>query len=232
MTGEQWLERVFDPALRTSSPPFKKLHGALRALSECGALSEAKFIRASERLDEAEGERHIFIRRRAERIGAPGSHAAPAHDRLEALLTPAYSLGDVDGITVVVVLLELWTSRLLLRLEALPNELTDALDGAFEDERKAYEEHWRAYRDGVETEEPQLPEQPSALRLSELPLSISDDVGTRYHALATATGGPHPWRSEWRIEPGTPASATVLRIALEGERSERQQLEITLPERI
>ncbi|MGH2833226.1 MAG: hypothetical protein ACRDK2_10675, partial [Solirubrobacteraceae bacterium] len=142
MTGEQWLERVFDPALRTSKPPFQELHGALRALSDCGMLSEAEFLSANERLNGVEGEQRLFIRRRAERIGAPGSHAAPARDRLQALLTPAHPLGDVDGITVVVVLVELWTSRLLLRLEALRNELTDALDAAFEGERKAYEEHW------------------------------------------------------------------------------------------
>lgn len=233
MTGAQWLERVFDPALRTSKPPFAELRGGLEALSRCGDLSEEQFLRASGRLAEVEGERSVFVRRQAGWIGPPGSHAAPAHDHLEALLTPAHRLGDVDGVTVMVVLVELWTSRLLLRLEALRNELTDALDAAFEDQRKAYEEHWRAYRDGVELEEPEFPQQPSVYRLSNLPLSISDDAGTRYHALATATGGSeHPWRSEWRVQPGVPSSASMLAFALEGGQMQRQHLELSLPARL
>jgi hypothetical protein len=44
------------------------------------------------------------------------------------LLTPGRPIADVDGITVGLVLVELWTSRVTLRLEALRNALTDALD--------------------------------------------------------------------------------------------------------
>jgi len=230
MTGDDWLRRVFDPALRTSKPPFDELRGAVRALSECGGLSAQVAARATERLDEAEGDRHLLVRRRPERVGPPASHAAPAHGRLEALLTPGRPVGDVDGITVVLVLAELWTSRLVLRLEALQNELTDALDAVHDREWKAYRERWRAARkDGGEGPD-RPPEQPSVSRLTEMPLSVSDDLGTRYHAIGSATGGSDaPWRSEWRIDPGVPAGASELTIALEGGAGE--PLVLTLPSR-
>lgn len=233
MTGEEWLTRVFDPALRTLSPPYRELRGALGALSECGVLSDELLARARERLDEAEGEDRTFSRQRFERLGAPGSHAGPARGRLEALLTPGHALGDVDGITVVLVLVELWTARSCLRLEALPNELTDTLDADYDREWSAFAERRRARRDGAEVADADLrpPEQPSVSRLAALPLSVSDDVGTRYHAGVTSTGGRQRWRSEWEVEPGVPASASVLTVALEGGGTERACLELDLPAR-
>jgi hypothetical protein len=76
VTGEEWLRRTIDPAPRTSNPPFEGLRAELRALSECGVLSDNEAARADGRLDETERERHAFMRRRAERIGPHGSHAA------------------------------------------------------------------------------------------------------------------------------------------------------------
>jgi hypothetical protein len=133
-------------------------------------------------------------------------------------------------------LVELWTSRLMLRLEAQRNQLTDALDETYDTEWKAFEGIWVERRSGKEIEDhdPRPPEQASVSRLNGLPLSVTDDVGTRYHAIATATGGSeHPWRSEWRLEPPVPPSANVLRIALdEGAQPEWQRLELALPSRI
>lgn len=230
MTGDDWLRRVFDPALRTTNPPYSELRGAVRALSECGGLSAQAAERATQQLEDAEGERHSLVRTRTERLGPPRSHAAPAHGRLEALLTPGRALGDADGITVVLVLAELWTSRLVLRLEALQNELTDALDATYDREWKAYSDAWTAARkSGIEGPD-QSPEQPSVPRLNGLPLSVSDDLGTRYHTVGSATGGSDaPWRSEWKIEPGVPAGASELTIALEG--SDAEPLVLTLPSR-
>lgn len=171
---------------------------------------------------------------RAERL-----HASPvdaAADRLEGVLEPEHPLGEVDGIAVVVMLVELWTSRLMLRLEAQRNQLTDALDETYDTEWKAFEGIWVERRGGKEIEEdydPRPPEQASVSRLNGLPLSVTDDVGTRYHVIATATGGSeHPWRSVWRLEPAVPPSANMLRIALEGGEREWQSLELALPSRI
>lgn len=233
MTGEEWLRRTFDPALRTSRPPYDELRTELRALSESGVLSEEESSRSRVRLDAAERDRSTVLLRRAERIHA--SSVGAAEDRLEGVLAPEHPLGEVDGITVVVMLVELWTSRLMLRLEARRNQLTDSLDETYDTEWKAFERIWVEHRSGreIEDHDRRPPEQASVSRLNGLPLSVTDDVGTRYHAIATATGGSeHPWRSEWRLEPPAPPSANMLRIALEGGEPARQPLELDLPSRI
>jgi hypothetical protein len=233
VTGEEWLRRTFDPAMRMSRPPYEKLRAELRALSESGVLSADEASRALERLDQDEGDRSMIVRRRTEQAISETTGAAPAQDLPEAVLAPERSLGEVDGITVRVMLVELWTSRLTLRLEALQNQLTDALDARFDTAWKAYERRWVEHRAAAEAEELWPPEPPSVSRLGGLPLSVVDDVGTRYHAIGTATGGSdHPWRSEWRLEPGAPSSANVLRIALEDGVTDQDCVEIALPSRI
>jgi hypothetical protein len=227
----EWLRQTFDPALRTSKPPYKDLRTELGALSESGVLSDEEASRARGRLDEDERDRHMLVRRRSER-GGPYVNGVRGGDRLEGELTPEHPLGEVGGIAVVVMLVQLWTSRLTLRLEALPNQLTDTLDATYDTGWKAYERRWVEQRAAAEAEDLNPPEQPSVPLLSGLPLSVADDVGTRYHAIGTATGGSeHPWRSEWRLEPGVPASASVLRIALEDGELERECLELVLPSR-
>jgi hypothetical protein len=231
VTGEEWLRHTFDPALRTSWPPYEELRTELRALARSGVLSEDAASRARARLDEDERDRRVLVRRRSARAVSRTGREGAAEDRPEGLLRPQRPLGDVDGITVVLMLIELWPSRLLLALEAQQNQLTDALDAAFDQEWKAYERRWVEDRAAAETEDRRPPQQPSVSRLGGLPLSVADDVGTRYHAIGMATGGPHPWRSQWRLEPGVPPSANVLRIALEDGASEKECLELALPSR-
>lgn len=232
VTGEEWLRGTFDPALRRSKkPPYEQLRTELGALSDSGALSEDEVSRARVRLDEDEHDMSMIVRRRTERALAEAKGEA-AQDRLEGLLTPERSLGEINEVTVVLMRVELWISRLILRLEALSNQLTDELDATFDTEWKAWERTWVEDRATAEAEDLPPPEPPSVSRLSGLPLSVADDVGTRYHAIGTATGGSeHAWRSEWRLEPGAPASASVLRIALEDGEPERERLELALPSR-
>jgi hypothetical protein len=192
-------------------------------------LSEEEASQARVRLDEDERDKHIIVRQRTGRAISHAGRVGGTDDRLEGLLTPERPLGNVDGITVVVMLIELRTSRLTLRLEALQNQLTDALDATFDAEWKAYESRWVEDRAAAEAEDLRPPEQPSVSRLSGLPLSVADDLGTRYHAIGMATGGSeHPWRSEWRLEPGVPPSASVLRIALEDGEPDREGLKLAL----
>jgi hypothetical protein len=229
--GEEWLRRTFDSALRTSRPPYEELRTDLRALSVSGVLSEHEAARARERLDEDERDRQMIVRRHTERVRAEARRVG-VEDRLEGLLTPGLPLGEVDGITVVVMRVELWASRLILRLEGLQNQLTDALDATFDTEWKAWERRWVEDRAAAEAGDVPPPRQPSVSRLDGLPLSVADDVGSRYHAIGGATGGSeHPWRSEWRLEPGVPPAARVLNIALEDGEPARECLALTLPPR-
>jgi hypothetical protein len=231
VTGEEWLRDTFDPALRTSRPPYEELRTELRALSESGMLSKDLAMSALELLDEDDRDCSTIVRERTERA-VHVSRAGADPDRLEGSVTPERSLGEINGVTVVVMLIELWTSRLTLRMQALQSQLTDALDASFGVEWKAYERRWVEDRAAAEAEDLRLAEQPSVSRLSGLPLSVADDVGTRYYAMGIATGGSeHPWRSEWRIEPAVPPSASLLRIALEDGGPGRECLELALPSR-
>jgi hypothetical protein len=232
VTGEEWLRRTFDPALRMCRPPHEELRAELQALSETGLLSGDQASRASARLDEDDRERWMIVRGRTERALAESRGDAVRQDRLEGILTPERSLGVINEVTVVLMRVELWTLRLILRLEARQSGLTHELDLSFDTEWKAWERRWVEHRAAAEAEDLQPPEQPSVARLGGLPLSVVDDLGTRYHGIGTATGGSdHPWRSEWRIEPAVPASATVLKIALEDGASASQSLELALPSR-
>lgn len=227
VTGEEWLRHTFDPALRTSKPPYGELRVELGALAQSGVLSEDETSRARLRLDEDELDERMIVRRRTEARRVGGTE-----DRLEGRLTPERALGEINGMTVVVMLVELWTSRLILRLEVLQTQLTDALDASFDTEWKAWERRWVEHPGAAHADDLRPPKQPSVSLLRGLPLSVADDVGTRYHAIGTATGGSeHPWRSEWRIEPGVPYSASLLTIGLEDGEPERESLELALPSR-
>lgn len=176
VTGEEWLRHTFDPALRTSSPPYERLHTELGALSQSGELSEDEAARARARLDEDEIDRQMIVRRRTERLLADSRRVGGTQDRLEGRLTPERPLGDVDGITVVLTVVELWTSRLVLRLEAPRNELTDALDATFHAERKAWERRLVEQRTAAEVDDLPPPKQASFYRF---------------------LGLPYPWRMTW-----------------------------------
>lgn len=230
MTGEEWLRHTFEPVMRTSKPPYAQLRTEIEELSASGVLSEGEASHARARLDEDERDRSLILHQAHERA-VLAARGGGAQDRLEGLLTPELRLGEVDGITIVIMRVELWPSRLMLRLEALQNQRTDALDAAFDTEWKAWESRWVHNRAAAEADDVPPPEQPSVSRFSGLLLSVADDVGTRYHTIGRATGGPHPWRSEWRLEPGAPASARVLIIAIEDDMPASGLLEVTLPAR-
>jgi hypothetical protein len=199
-----------------SRPPYEDLSAELRALSGSDLLSKDQVSRALARLEQDEQDRSMIVRRRTERAFAEGRGDVVARDHLRWVLTPERSLGEINEVTVVLTRVELWASRLILRLEARQSALTDALDATFDTEWKAWERTWVEDRATAEADDLPPPEWPSVPRLSELPLSVADDVGTRYHAIGMSTGGSeHRWRSEWRLEPEVPLSAAVLRIALE-----------------
>jgi len=228
MTGEQWLRSVFDPALRTSKPPYDELRAELQALSQSGVLSEAEAVLARARLDRDERDMGMVVRRRHDLLVS----GEGAEDRLEGLLTPERPLCEVEGIAVELTRIELWSSWLGLRLEAVGSQITDALDATFDAAWEAYQRRWAEHRAAAQAEDLWPPEPPSVARLRPLPLSVADDVGTRYYAIANATGGPeHPWRSEWRLEPAVPVSADLLRIALERGQPDGESVELVLPAR-
>ncbi|HEX7300411.1 MAG TPA: hypothetical protein VF257_15540 [Solirubrobacteraceae bacterium] len=232
MTGAEWLERVFERALRVGDPAaYPEVLGALRALGACGVLSGETATDAERRLNERfEWPPPTPPDRSLPDVAPPGSRAAAAHDQLEAVLAPARPLADVDGLTIVLVSVELWTSGLLVRLAALRNALSDELDANYGASMMLWAET-RQER-GPEPEVPHVPVplQPGD-RLLRLPLTLFDDVGTRFSSRSRSAGGTGAeWHSEWRFEPGVPQTASRLTIALEGDDGHRYVQELALPE--
>jgi hypothetical protein len=224
---------VFDPSLRLSKPNFGELRGALQALSDCGVLLPQSAASATKQLDLREQERQELVRRRSIISEGPTIVARNASEHLQVSLSPNQRLGVSGGLTIVLTGVWLWSTRLVLRMEAEQNELTRSLDAVYDAAVKRYEERWRAHRAGAPMDDEELapPDQPSVERLGSLPLSVSDNLGNAYHALGTATGGPHQWRSEWRLEPAVPSSATQLEIALASLGPNRQCVTLALPAR-
>jgi hypothetical protein len=223
MTGAEWLERVFEPGLRVGDPAAQHaLLGGLHALRACGAIP-ADVARA------AEGRLHErFDRplREPPGIAAAGTRAAPGHDLLQAAFAPARALVDADGLTVVLVSVELWTSGVFVRLAGLRSGVTDELDTQYDVSMTQWHERQPAAR--AAGLRPPSPSQPGE-RLAHLPLWIADDVGTRYDRHGTSAGGTGTeWRAEWRFAPGVPRDATRLTVAVEPDDGAAHAVDLAL----
>ena len=91
------------------------------------------------------------------------------HERLRGVLAPATGLATVDGMTLVLLSVELWTTSVFLHLAVLRTPDTDEQDAAHQRAMDA----WAAgRRDGAP------PAQPGE-RLTRLALTLADDAGTR-----------------------------------------------------
>jgi hypothetical protein len=128
------------------------------------------------------------------------------HEQLRGVLAPATELAAVDGMTLVLLSVELWTTSVFLHLAVLRTPKTDEQDATYQRAMDA----WAA---GPREGSP--PAQPGE-RLTRLPLTIADDAGSEYHPTHRAAGGTATeWRAEWKFEPGPPPAATRLTITLE-----------------
>ena len=110
---------------------------------------------------------------------------------------------------------EVWTHSLFIRLCAAQNERTRALDVRYATEFEQFTRELGAAkaRGGAASRIP--PEQPGAV-LSRIPLTVSDDLGTAYRSNGRSAGGTGTeWRGEWCLEPGVPATATLLTVRLD-----------------
>ena len=224
MTGAEWLRRVFDAALRSNDPAVHpELVGALRALRDCGVLDDNEVREAQARLDAR------FEWLADPEIELPARAALGTHDALQAVLAPARPVADVDGLTVVLVAVELWTTGLVLHLAGLRSAVTDELDVEYQTAMA----HWVTLADAAQAMGDRVPA-PHAPgeRLTRLPLAVADDVGTRYEADARQGGGSgSEWRAQWHLTPGVPAAATRLRVSVDGAGDEGSVLDLALPER-
>lgn len=228
MNGTEWLEQVFERGLHVDGPAvYPELRGALHALSACGVLTHEAARTAEERLDKSVWAAPAPAGPVLFDVRAPATTAGPTRDVLEAVLAPARELADVDGITVMLVSVELWRKGVFLRFAGLPTRLTDELEADFQDKLQ----EWAVRAQEARKAGAPLPDwtgEPAG-RLLGLPLSVSDDMGTQYQACGRSAGGVDmAWRSEWRFEPGVPREATRLTVAIESSDGQRHVQELAL----
>jgi hypothetical protein len=231
VTGETWITQTLGRALRTSNPRYEDLREELVALVGAGTLTREQASHAGTLIETDERNRSAVARQAHERRLLP---PAADDERLEATLQPDCCLVEVGGVTVALACVELWTHRLNLRLEVRRSRVTDELDAKFDADFEAFERIWVQDRASIGAGDVRPPDQPGTplLSISALPLSVSDDLGSRYHAFRSSTGGEHRWRSDWTLEPAVPPAATALKIALETNPTrERSPVELTLPPR-
>ncbi len=210
MSGEEWLAKVFEPALREerirSSNVVAELSGALQALEACGLLEPKQMADGQRRLRAANEE---ALRRPFPEITPPKSVAQPPTNLLRHVFAPLAPLVDFEGVTLVLASVELWTRSVRLRIAGLNNPISDRLD---EEHRQALEGWAKKVSDAHErsTVRDDPPRQAGA-RMLEMGLVLSDDAGTDYRWTGGSWGGTgSEWHLEQGFEPGIPAGAGEL----------------------
>lgn len=162
MTGAEWLEEVFERGLQIDAPTtYPALRGALHALSACGVLTTEHARAAEERLNRCVWAAPAPVSSAWPDVRTPATTAGAPHDALEAVLAPARGLADVDGITVVLVSVELWTGWVSVRFAGLPTEFTDELEADFQEKLEDWAARTKQAREAGTTE-PQLASSPSS----------------------------------------------------------------------
>jgi hypothetical protein len=136
ITGEQWLDRVFRPAVSIADSargmvvkvdPMKVLGGRLaaqvEALGDTGVLTDAQERAALDALEAAGILPELESRTASMSAGADQMTITPALDgppRLLGVLAGPRELGRLDGRPVVLISAELWSDRFLVDLYADP----------------------------------------------------------------------------------------------------------------
>ena len=210
MTGEEWLARVFEPALREervrASNVVAELSGALRALEACGLLEPEQAADGQRRLRAASNE---ALRRPFPEVRPPESGAEPPTNLLRDVFTPMAPLVDFNGVTLVLAVVELWTRSVRLHIAGLNNATSDRLD---EEHRQAFDGWAKEVRDAhAQSRVPDDPPKEPAARMLDMGLALADDVGTDYRRTISSAGGTE-WRLDAAFEPGMPAGAGELTV--------------------
>ena len=210
MTGEEWLDRVFRPAVSISDrargvvvqvDPLKVLGGRLtaqvEALADTGVLTDEQERAALDAL-EAAGILPELQSRSAS--GGTRMTITPAPDgppRLEAVLAGPRDLGLLDGRPLVLISAELWSDRFLIDLYADPGP--DFRAGVARATRERLD--WvKRLRRGERADRPGGAH--ATARLHELTWDLLDEQGTEYTGtLAAAEASDYIARQRLRWWP-------------------------------
>jgi hypothetical protein len=227
MTGEQWLDRVFAPAVAAakqvrSTAPLRalgsRLAAQLEALGDTGALTDEQERTALDALEEAgilpelrsttastsssvSGTRAVAVRAGS----APVAAQQPTEPtRLRGVVAGPRSLGQFDGRPVTLISAELWSDRLLVDLYTDPGPEYRSRQARANRERL---EWIRRQRRGQPAERPA----PVVSPLLNLTWGLHDEHGTEYHQTGGSTGAePHLDRQRTQWSPAPPLNCAHL----------------------
>ena len=124
-------------------------------------------------------------------------------------MSGTHVFGSVDDVDVALGSLEVTATGVTLRLHGVEGERTAQLDAEYRAAFEAWAEVLRRSRD--EAGDP--PTQPGTRVLTQLPISLTDDAGTRYVPVhGQSAGSGTEWLAEQRFEPVPPAEARCLTV--------------------
>jgi hypothetical protein len=122
---------------------------------------------------------------------------------LPKVVSPLVTVGEREGVELILVSVEAWPDEVVIRMRGRPSPSTQRM----EDEFDAALEGW--HRDGREG---QIPEQPGT-RIFGLDLAVADDLGTEYRLRSASRGGSgRMFRADWTFGPGPPRAANRLAV--------------------
>ncbi|MBW3579299.1 MAG: hypothetical protein KY462_16500 [Actinobacteria bacterium] len=121
-------------------------------------------------------------------------------------------LVDVDAITLVLLMLELWDQDVHLVAACLQTRRTQELEAVGRRQLEAWGDVRREANRGLPAFHTP-PDEPSVRYLGSVMLALRDDVGTTYEFRGRSMGGG---QTEWRLtqqwRPGVPVQASILAV--------------------
>ena len=138
----------------------------------------------------------------------------PKHPRV---VSPVTSLFARDDIEIALISVELWPQRVVVRLAALPNEIT-------EEQQRLYESEFEGWGRGASGDPP---EQPGTRLLEPLEVAVEDDAGTAYAPVSGNTGGTgSEWHGDWFFGAEVPESVERLTVRVSAPGGETANVEL------
>jgi hypothetical protein len=220
MDGARWLAELFEPALERETLAFthdgKLLRAQLRALHDCGVLTEHQYADAERRLTEAVDAAHERARFDVRPAGAATGEATTVEFR--KVLAIGEPLATVDGMPFLLTSVEVWSNRIDLMLACIP---TAESDRRVREHEAAVNEWLRLERQGRSGLGTLGPPFDRGGRLFDLDVQVRDDAGTTYQSTGGSAGGSSTeWRLHRHYAPGPPAGATELTVELRDDGAE------------
>lgn len=215
MDVQEWLAHHFEAELSSERVLNKavagRLQGGVEALKAVGLLTPQE---ARGHLHQLHQARERLARENRPDLPAPHPEEPQTTNPLRGVLLPLAPVVDIQGVTLVLLTVELWQRTVSLRGAGLESALTEARNAAH---AEAFHEWAEQARQAKRANLPflEMPSDEPGTGLGDVPFILSDDVGTTYTMCAGSAGRTGTeWRTECGFQPRVPDTARHLHIAV------------------